>query len=301
MTQRPAPNEWPSLPYEEWPATKKTLHLYTQIAGKVRLALSPPAPGRPGAPLQLTARGLSTGPMPWGSASVELGFDFLNHRLAVVASDGWSRLIPLTPARCVAEIYADVLRALDDLGVAVDIDPEPLEIPDAVALDENRDDCTYDPAAIRRWFRSLTASANALDEWRASYRGRTALLFGWGAFDVSVARYTGEHIAPAEGSSRLAHDPGAEHFVAGWWPGDDSHPEPAFYARGVPMPPDARGATVQPAGAGWSEERGAWFLGYEKVRASGSPREAIAEFLESTWSAVADAAGWEHAGAGPGD
>jgi hypothetical protein len=294
MAQRPAPAEWPALPYEEWSATKKTLHLYTQIVGKVRLALSPAAPGWAGAPLLLTARGLSTGPMPWGTASVEIGFDFLNHRLAVVASDGWSRLIPLTPARSVAELYVEVMRALDDLGVSVEIWTKPQEVPDTTPLDENDYDRTYDPAAIRRWFRALTATANVFDEWQAGFFGRTGLHVWWGAFDLSAVRHTGKRITPAPDSGYiLRRDRESEHYSAGWWPGDDSFPEPILYAYAIPMPPGVEGAAIAPQAAEWSPDLGEWVLRYEDARTSGNPRGAILEFLESTWGAVAESARWD--------
>jgi hypothetical protein len=296
MAHRTPPAEWPTLPYDEWAATRKTLHLYTQIAGNVRLGLCPPALECVRAPLLLTARGLSTGPMAWGTASVELGFDFLNHRLAVVASDGWSRLIPLTPARTVADLYADVARALDDLGVAVDISPEPQGVADTTPLDRNHHDSSYDPAAVRRWFRSLTAAANVLDRWRSGYFGRTGLDFWWATFDLSVVRYTGARVTPAADADRLLRqDRDAEHFSAGWWPGDDAFPEPAFYAYAYPMPAGAHDAVLSPEGAGWDPDGGRWILRYEDARATGDIRQAVLEFLDSTWTAACEAAGWDRA------
>lgn len=294
MSHRPAPNEWPAIPYEEWAATKKTLHLYTQIVGKVRLALSPPAPGWTGVPLQLTARGLSTGPMPWGSASVEIGFDFLNHRIAVVASDGWSRLIPLTPARSVAEVYVEIMRALDDLGVAVEIHPKPQEVPDTTPLDENDRDRTYDPAAIRRWFRALTATANVFEEWRSGFFGASGAYFWWGAFDLSVVRHTGTRITPRPDAGYiLRKDQESEHFSAGWWPGDDSFPEPILYAYAIPMPPGAESAAIAPQAAAWNPDLGEWVLPYDDVRTSGNPRATILEFLDTAWHTVAASADWD--------
>lgn len=293
MPARPVPAEWPALPYDEWAETRKTLHMLTQIPGKIRLALSPSRPQWLGTPLYPTARGLTTGPMPWGTTAVEIVLNFVDHRIVVLATDGWIRTIPLTPARCVAELYSDVMRALTDLGIEVDVWTRPQEVPDLTPLDENRHDCAYDPAAVRTFFKVMTGVSNVFDEWQTGFFGRTSLQFWWGAFDLSTARFTGKRATPpADVGYILRWDLDAEHYSAGWWPGDDRFPEPAFYAYAHPMPLEAQSADIA-GGAEWNPDLGEWILTYDTARRSGDVRAAVLGFLEGTWGAVGTAAGWD--------
>lgn len=289
----PVPSEWPTLEYAEWEETRRTLHMYTQMVGKIRLALSPPRPGWLGCPLHLTARGLTTGPMPWGTAAIEIVLNFVDHRLVVLATDGWIRQIPLTPARSVADMYAEIVRALNDLGVDVEIWTRPQEVSDTTPFDENQHDCSYDPAAVRTFFKILTGVHAVFDEWQSTFFGRSSLQFWWGAFDLSTARFTGKRLEPpADAGHIMRWDLDTEHFSAGWWPGDERFPDPAFYAYAYPMPDGVESVPVSPAAA-WSAELGEWILRYEDARATGDVRSAILEFLDGAWNAVGTASGWD--------
>lgn len=188
MTASRVPDEWPALPYAEWSDTKKTLQMLTQILGKLRLAIEPQKPEWLAAALYPTARGLTTRPMPWGTASVELTLDFFDHTLSVLMSDGRSHRIPLAPSRCVAEIYEELMADLAQLGIEVEIYTKPQEVPDTTPFPENRHDCAYDPEAVQRFFRVLTAVAGVFDEWRSRFFGKTAEQFWWDSFDLSVIR-----------------------------------------------------------------------------------------------------------------
>ncbi len=294
MPPRPAPSEWPALPFAEWNETRTSLHMLTQIAGKVRLALSPSRPQWHAAPLYPTARGLSTGRMPWGTAALEIILNLVDHKIVVLASDGWIRTIPLTPARCVADLYAEVTRALADIGVEVDLWPRPQEVSDLTPLDENHADCAYDPAAVRAFFKVLTGATNVFDEWQSGFFGRSSLQFWWGSFDLSTARFTGRRTEPpADVGYITRHDLDAEHYVAGWWPGDERYPHPAFYAYCYPMPDGTTSAAVSPATAAWDPSLAEWVMRYEDARATGDVRRAVLDFLDSTWRAVETAAGWD--------
>ena len=293
MPARPVPSEWPALPYSEWEETRRTIHLYSQILGKIRLALSPPRPGWLGTPLNLTTRGLTTGPMPWGTAAIEILLNFVDHRLVILATDGWIRQIPLSPARCVADVYAEIMRALTDFGAPVDIWTRPQEVADLTPLDENRHDCTYDPASVRTFFKVLTATNAVFDEWQSDFFGKSSLQFWWGAFDLSTARFTGKRLEPpADAGYIMRWDLDTEHYSAGWWPGDERFPEPAFYAYAHPMPTGVE-STPDIPGATWNADLGEWILRYEDARATGDVRSAVLGFLEGTWRAVGTASGWD--------
>jgi hypothetical protein len=294
MTASRVPDEWPALPYAEWSDTKKTLQMLTQILGKLRLAIEPQKPEWLAAALYPTARGLTTRPMPWGTASVELTLDFFDHTLSVLMSDGRSHRIPLAPSRCVAEIYEELMADLAQLGIEVEIYTKPQEVPDTTPFPENRHDCAYDPEAVQRFFRVLTAVAGVFDEWRSRFFGKTAEQFWWGSFDLSVIRFSGKHaVAPDDKGYIMRYDLDAEFFTAGWWPGSDDSPEPGFYAYAYPTPQGCESVEVRPEHAGWVEAMGEWMMGYDAVRDCPDPRQAIVDFLHSTYGAVTALGEWD--------
>jgi hypothetical protein len=294
MAAPTAPREWPALPYADWAPTKKTLHLYTQIAGKIRLALEPPKPEWIGTALYTTARGLTTSPMPWGTASVEVTFDFYDHAISVFCSDGRARTIPLAPARCVADVYADVTGALSDLGVSVEIWTKPQEVPDTTPLEENRHDRTYEPEQAQTFFRVLTAIGNVFDEWSSRFFGRTSTQFWWGSCDLSVLLFNGKHAEPpADANYIMRYDLDAEHMTAGFWPGGDDSPVPIFYAYIYPQTPGAEKAAIDPEAAAWSDQMREWILCYDDVRGARDPRQALMQFLDSVYAAAGKLGGWD--------
>jgi hypothetical protein len=294
MSTLHTPGRWPELPYPEWAETKKTLQLYTQIAGKIKLALEAPRPEWVGSALCVTSRGLTTGPMPWGTSSVEVVFDLLDHTLSLFMSDGRSRTIPLIPARCVAEVYKDVMEGLNDYGVGVDIWTKPQEVPDATPLEENRHNRTYEPEHARKFFSVITAVANVLDEWSAKLFCRNSVQFWWGSFDLSVLVFTGKHAEPpADANYIMRYDLDAEFMTAGFWPGNDEAPDPGFYAYLYPPPAGVASAVVRPDAAGWSEPMGEWMMRYDDLRESARPERDLVQFLDSVLEAAGSLGGWD--------
>ena len=286
---------WPALPFVEWKDTLDTLHMFTQVVGKVRLALSPAEPEWGQVPLYPTARGLSTSVMPWNDMSLDLEFDLLAHELVLRNSRGRVTRIPLT-GRSVARFYREVMDALDVMGVKVAIWPVPVEIPNPIPFEEDERD-TYDPSAVERFFDVLTRVARVLHEHRAEFRGRTSPVnFFWGTFDLANARYSGAPATPPEGADviiRGSYD--VEQIVAGFWPGDERFPESAFFAYAYPKPDGVEHASVEPPSAAWNEETGLFVVRYEDVRAADDPTYAIHTFLDSTYTACATLRGWSPA------
>lgn len=288
------PNDWPQLPYSDWAATKKTLNLYTQLLGKTRLALEPPQPEWLGGCLYPNARGLTTGAMPWGTSSVEVALDFFAHTLTIMVADGRVKVIPLIPARCVADIYSDLINAFGEMGIRLDIWRKPQEVEDTTPLDENRHDCTYEPLQVERWFKVITAVRNVFDEWRSPFFGRTGLQFWWGAFDMAILRFSGKHAeAPANRGYIMRYDLDAEFMNAGFWPGDDKSPTAVFYAYIHPKPAGCELASINPTSAAWIEQMGEWILSYDAVLASSDPRRTILEFLDCIYDVAGSYGGWD--------
>ena len=288
------PAEWPALPYQEWAETKKTLHMFAQILGKTRLAMAPPQPEWLGTCLFFNSRGLTTGPMPWGTAAVELALDLYDDELRVSSSAGRQDSISLFPPRCVADVFGEVKRLLSDHGIDAELWSKPQEVADAVPLDEDQRNCAYVPEQARNWLRVNTAMANVFEEWRSRFFGRTGLQFWWGAFDLAVLRFTGKHAAsPTDRGYIMRYDLDAEFMNAGFWPGDDTFPVPIIYAYIYPQPPGCERETIQPSQAGWVPEMSEWTLRYEDACASGDPRQMILDFLDSVYGVAGLRGGWD--------
>lgn len=284
---------WPPLPLDAWKETRDTLHMYTQVVGKVRLALAPMEPQWAQVPLYVTARGLSTSPIAHGDRTFSIDFDLVAHELDVSVSDGERRAFALGP-RPVAAFYEEVMSALRSLGIEVSYRPIPTEVPNPIPFPEDSIHASYDPVSVNRLFRVLARVDATLKRHRARFRGRASpVAFYWGTFDLSYSRYSGRPAEPPPGSDiiyRLGMD--AETFEVGFWPGDDRLPEPAFFAFLYPQPEGFDRAAVGPRGASWSAKLGEFVLRYEDVRRAESPEDAILEFCESTYRAAATLAGW---------
>lgn len=292
MTVRP--NEWPALPYDEWAGTKKTVQLYTQILGKAKLALAPVQPQWVASSLDVSARGLTTGAMPWGTAVVELSLDFIDHILRVAMSDGRLTDIHLMESATVADVWARVTGTLAEFGIVADMWDKPQEVEDTTCMARDFRPVEYDPAAVKRWWTVITAVYGVFDEWRSSFFGRTHVPFWWGAFDVAVLRFTGKTaIAPDDRGYIMRYDLDAEFMNAGFWPGDENSPAPIFYAYIHPKPEGCELAPINPTGAAWIEQMGEWVLPYDVVLASGDPRQAIVEFLDRVYSIAGEYGGWD--------
>ncbi len=291
-------DQWPALPLQDWEDTCETLHLWTQIVGKVRLAATPWINHGWHTTLYVTARGLTTGPMPHGARSFQIDFDFLDHRLLIQASDGASDEIALEPCS-VAEFYDRLMRRLEALDLGVRINPNPNEIPDAIPFTEDHAHAFYDAEAVGRFFQVLVRCERVFTRFRSGFLGKVSPVhFFWGSFDYAVTRFSGRP-APAhpggfpglpDAVTREAYS--HEVSSAGFWPGAGLG-EPAFYSYAYPEPDGFRAAKIEPAQAAWNDQLGQFILPYEAVRAAPDPDAALLAFLQSTYDAAADLAGWD--------
>jgi Family of unknown function (DUF5996) len=289
---------WPELPWREWGATADTLHMFTQVLGKLRLALSPPEPHWSHVTLYVTVTGLTTGPMTHDDQVVQATLDLTAHRLRLVDSDGTTVEFPLVD-RSVASFYHDTMDALASLGVRVTLNPKPQEVPDPVPFQQDTAHHDYDPTWVRRYHRALLSVQDALCRHRAGYRGiHTTVGLFWGTFDLAYTRYSGRTADPPQGSNMINREAmNAEQVNVGFWPGDAANPTPMLYAYAYPSPPDLERAQVQPADASWNAELGEFVLPYEAVRSARSPRDTVLTFLSSATSVLTTGPGWsERAG-----
>jgi hypothetical protein len=286
---------WPALPpVAVWAVTYDTLHLWTQIVGKIRLRLAPPVNHWWHVTFQVTARGLTTLPMPCNSGMIEIAFDFLEHRLIIDTSGGARRTIALEP-RSVAAFYAEVMAALRELQAPVHIWPVPVEMPGMTTrFEEDRTHQSYDRDAVSRWWQALLSVDEVLKEFRGRFLGKCSPVhFFWGGFDHAVTRFNGKR-APARPGADIIQREGYSHEVisAGFWPGGGAMAEPAFYAYAAPEPAGFDAARVEPASAFYSKDLGEFLLKYADVRTAPAPRERLLEFLQTTYAAAATLAGW---------
>ena len=292
---------WPELPLEGWQGTYETLHLWTQIVGKTRLALAPMQNHWWQVVLYVSARGLSTSAIPIGDRRLELEFDFLEHRLAARTSDGVTKYLPLS-ARPVADFYRDYLQLLRSLDVNVRIRSMPSEIMDAIPFDKDTIHASYDPEQARRLWNVLIPVDRVLQEFRGRFIGKSSPVhFWWGGFDISCTRFNGRKAPIHPGGipnlpdwvTREAYS--HECISAGWWPGNAGGPvpEPAFYAYAYPEPAGCPEATIRPSGAAYNMTLREWILPYGTVQKSADPNRVLMDFLESTYEAAAERGGWD--------
>jgi hypothetical protein len=291
MTQAGA---WPSLPYDGWAATKKTLHLVAQMVGKVRLALAPPLPEWMNTCLYLDSRGFTTGAIPYRDAVVTIAIDLFDCAIRIEVSDGRRATIALGPDRSVATIWADFRASLDTLHIDVDVLEKPQELSDMTAFSSNTHDHSFNAEQAQRFHRVVCAIDGAFEEFRSSFFGRTGIQFWWGSFDFCVLLFSGKRVpAPDDRGYILRYDLDAEQMNAGFWPGDDSEPEPRLYAYLVPRPDGCEIAPIEPQHAAWAEAMGEWVLSYERVRSSENPHAAIVDFLQSVYKVAVANGGWD--------
>jgi hypothetical protein len=292
--------KWPALPWADWRETAITLQLWTQIAGKVRLALTPWLNHSWQVPLYLSARGLTTSPIPTAGEIFELEFDFVDHRLACHSSRGDGFAMPLEPCT-VAEFHNRLLTALAGLGITVAIDPRPNEIADAIPFPTDREHGSYDAAAAHRFWRALVQVDRVFKLFRSGFLGKASPVhFFWGSFDLAVTRFSGRraplHPGGVPGLPDRVTQEAYSHEVssAGFWPGSDSFPQPAFYSYAYPEPPHYREQAIG-GGVGFDRTLGEFILPYETVRQADDPDERLLDFLSKTYAAAADCAGWDRA------
>ncbi|MFL5637352.1 MAG: DUF5996 family protein [Gemmatimonadaceae bacterium] len=299
----PTVTEWPRLTLDEWAPTLTTLHRWTQIVGKTRLAFAPMQNHWWQVVLYVTDRGLTTSPIPYDGRNFDISFDLVNHKLIARTSDGDTRTMPLV-ARTVADFYAEYMSMLQSLGIDARIFPVPMELPDTLSLAEDTIHASYDADAAHRCWQILLNADRALKEFRGRFLGKSSPShFWWGAFDISCTRFSGRPAPEHPGGipncpdyvTREAYS--HECISAGWWPGTVGAPvaEPAFYAYSYPEPPGCDIAPIRPEGAYYHPEMHEWILPYEKVRSAADPRGLVLEFFQSTYEAAADRGRWDRA------
>ena len=296
-----ATEAWPALPLDAWQDTYATLHLWTQMVGKTRLALSPAENHWWHVALYVTPRGLSTSPIPHGDETFEVAFDFIDHQLAVRTSDGRTASMPLAP-RTVADFWRDYVALLASLGIHAQIRPIPAELPEVIPFAEDRVHASYDPDAAERCWRAMVQVDRVLKRFRGQFLGKSSPVhFWWGAFDLACTRFSGRTAPRHPGGIPNLPDyvavEGYSHecISAGWWPGGNGVDEPSFYAYAYPEPEGCPEAEVRPAAAHYHMGLHEWILPYEAVRTAPDPDAALLDFLQSTWAAAADLGGWDRA------
>jgi hypothetical protein len=291
---------WPDLTYAAWRDTAATLQLWTQIVGKVRLGLTPWVNHSWQVPLYVTARGLGTSPMPIGSESLEMEFDFVASRLAARTSRGEERTLPLAP-QTVAEFYARVVDLLRSLGVAVTINEMPNEVANPIRFSQDRTHAAYDAAAAQRFWRVLVQADRVFKLFRTGFLGKVSPVhFFWGSFDLAVTRFSGRraplHPGGVPGLPDAVAREAYSHEVssAGFWPGNDAYPHAAFYSYAYPEPPGFRNRRMA-AGAAFDTTLGEFILPCDVLRAASDQDALLLDFLSTTYAAAADCGGWDRA------
>lgn len=288
-----APSDsWPALPLDSWRDTYETLHLWTQVVGKIRMTLSPALNHWWHATLYVNCRGLTTSPIPCGSGVFEIQFDFLEHQLEVWTSDGGLKVQPLQP-RSVAAFYGNLIETLHGLGIACAINTKPQEISNPIPFEQDERHGAYDPEYARRFWRILLSTSMVMQEFRARFIGKCSPVhFFWGSFDLACTRFSGRLAVPPR--KGVITGPAYSHEVisAGFWPGA-GFAGPAFYAYSAPSPAGLEAETVRPAGAGWNRQLSEFILMYDDIRSLEQPGVALMDFLESTYAAGARLADWD--------
>jgi hypothetical protein len=287
---------WPALPLDTWKQTCATLHMWTQIVGKVRLRLTPLLNHWWNVPLYVTARGLSTSRIPYAQRAFELRFDFITHQLVLEASDGQVGMFPLAP-RSVADFYQEFMAMLRSAGIEVGIWRMPVEIPDPIPFDQDRVHASYDRASVEKFWRILLSVDAVLNQFRSGFIGKSSPVhFFWGSFDLAVTRFSGRRAPERPGADVITRE-AYSHEVSsvGFWPGSGTIADPAFFSYTAPEPPGFREARVQPEAARYDAQLGEFILMYDDVRTSEAPETALLDFCQSTYEAGARLGNWDRA------
>ena len=286
---------WPPLPFDAWKDTYATLHMWTQVVGKVALARAAPLNHSWGVALQVTSRGLATRTLPHGRRSFTIEFDFVDHQLLIRASDGATRTLPLEP-QSVANFYRAVMHALDEMSLRVKIWTLPAEIPSPIRFEEDTVHASYDPTYANRFWRILVQVERVLNGARCDFVGKCSPVhFFWGGFDLAATRFSGRPAPPREGPAFMRDAYSHEVISHGFWPGSGPVLEPAFYAYAVPEPAGFKDAPVEPAAAFYHRELGEFILPYDAVRTAHDPGDALQRFVDSTYTEAATLAHWDRA------
>ena len=286
-------NAWPALPLKQWQDTYATLHMWTQIVGKVRLALAPPINHWWEVPLYVSPVGLTTSAIPYNDETFEIEFDFIHHELAIRTSRGTEKQVALAP-RSVADFYREFMSTLKSLDIPVKIWPLPVEIPNPIRFDQDTQHASYDSEYANRFWRILVGIEKIFLEFRSQFIGKCSPVhFFWGSFDLAVTRFSGRRAAERPDADRITREAYSHEVIsAGWWPGSGEIQDPAFYVYAAPEPQGFSGANVRPDEAFYHPQMREFLLMYDDVRQSDSPRSAVMDFLQSTYEAGANLGNW---------
>jgi hypothetical protein len=289
--------DWPELKFAEWKDTMATLHMWTQVVGKIRLAQTPLVNHWWNVPLYVSARGLTTSAMPYNERIFEIEFDFLDHQLRIECSDGAMKILPLR-AQSVADFYAEVMAALHDLEMNIKIWTMPVEVPDPIRFEEDTVHASYDPEYANRCWRALVKMDEVLKEFRARFIGKVSPVhFFWGSFDMAVTRFSGKPAPERPGADLITREAYSHEVIShGWWPGNKDM-EAAFYSYTTPEPTGLAETIsqgkVRPAETFYNAEMKEFFLPYDAVRKSDSPEQTLMDFCQTTYEAGANLARWD--------
>jgi Family of unknown function (DUF5996) len=294
QTQLPDLGEWPALEWQQWKDTADTLHMYTQIVGKTRLALTPIQNHWWNVPLYVTARGLSTSAMPIGNGHLlDIEFDFISHELVFRKSDGETRKLVLHPMS-VADFLAEFLLMLSTIGVEIEIDPTPVEVANPIRFERDTIHASYDRDAVNRFWRALILADTLFKRFSTNFYGKISPVhFFWGSFDLAVSRFNGKKAPPRPGADAIQAEAYSHEVIsAGFWPGNGGYGRAAFYCYAAPVP-DGMGKTVLQGKGAFNQQLGEFLLDYSDARKAADPVNAVLGFLEETYSAAADLAKWD--------
>jgi hypothetical protein len=287
---------WPALPLDEWRETYATLHMWSQVVGKIALACTPRLNHFWNVAFQVTPRGLSTGRLEANGRTFALAFDFVDHQLIIQTSGSDQAILPLRP-QSVAAFYKELIERLREIGLHVSIWPVPVEVPNPIRFDQDDRHASYDPAFASAFWRSLVAMTPVFDQFRARFLGKSSPVhFFWGSFDLASTRFSGRPAPPRPGADVITSESYSHEVIShGFWPGGGTVPHAVFYAYAVPEPAGLRRASVRPPPARYDETLSEFILSYDDVRLARSPEQELMAFLESTYDAAADLGAWDRA------
>jgi hypothetical protein len=285
---------WPELEWSAWSETADTLHMWTQIVGKTRLALTPLQNHWWNVPLYVTAGGLSTSAMPYGEDVLDIEFDFVKHELRMRLGSGKNETLALKPMT-VAEFYREYRQRLDALGVAVKIWPLPVEVQNPIRFDQDTAHASYDGEYAQRFWQVLVRTEKVFRLWGSRFMGKVSPIhFFWGSFDLCATRFSGRMAPPRPGADRIQAEAYSHEVIsAGFWPGNGGYGAAAFYCYAAPVPDGLAEKKILPAAAEWDKTLGEYILKYDNVRREARPDDAVLEFIENAYRAAADSAQWD--------
>ena len=288
-------SRWPELPYESWVDTRNTLHRWTQVVGKIRLALTPLVNHWWNVPLYVTARGLTTSTIPYGDRWFDMEFDFIAHVLRIRTSDGSEHDVPLGP-RSVADLHDEVFSVLKSLRIVCSIWTTPVEIAtNAIPLDRDQHHRSYDRDSVERFWQILALTDAVFTRFRSEFVGKCSPVhFFWGSFDLAVTRFSGRPAPENPAADKITRE-AYSHEVSsvGFWPGDERLALPSFYSYAAPEPAGFRTSAVVPASTYFNEALGGFYLHYDELRKASDPEQTLLDYCRSTYAAAADKGKWD--------